>query len=171
MLAKQVLVALAALGPVSAAVLPRQEESPITSGSGYEYGGNFQIASFTASRPQYSIMTTYSLEMTDVANTASPANITTTCRYDANTQPGIVGFQTQYCEDQSVKWSLVNNGTGFILTLAHNWGLTVDPTYLNITDTALAFFPDSDVKTNDTTQSAFLEAPQAFTMPYSRYSS
>lgn len=71
----------------------------------------------------------------------------------------------------------MGNGTGYNLEIKHNWRETVQHAIVtafdNVTDTAAAFFPSSDVQNNpnaDPAESApYLNAPASFDLEFYRY--
>ncbi|KUJ11638.1 uncharacterized protein LY89DRAFT_688827 [Mollisia scopiformis] len=176
MYTKQVIVALAAFTAASAAVLPRQVVTPEPAQGAPS--GTYSITSFQVDQLPGSLYTTYTLQVTDPSNpSTAPDNTSTTCSTEASTLPAIAGFQDLSCDDPSVKWSFVANSTGYNLEIKHNWGEQVQHAifvaYDNVTDTATAFFPSSDVKNNPNAepgQSApYLDAPASFDLEYYRY--
>lgn len=174
--AKQVFAALTAITMASAAVLPRQVVTPEPAHGAAN--GIWQITEFQVDQAPGSIYTTYTLHITEPVNPSTkPDNVSTTCTTQASTLPAIAGFKDLSCDDPSVKWSFLANETGYNLELSHNWGVEVQhaivTAYDNVTDSAAAFFPKSDVKNNPNAapgQSApYLDAPTSFDLEYYRY--
>ncbi|KAG0645402.1 hypothetical protein D0Z07_8970 [Hyphodiscus hymeniophilus] len=177
MYATHLMTALVALSTASAVVLPRQviDPEPLP----YSPSGSFNITSFSvANPPGGSLYTYYTLNVTDPAGpTPLPSNISTICHTTTDTTPAISGFANLTCDDPSVKWSLTNNGTGYLLEIKHNWGIEVQhaivKAYDNITDTARAYFPNCDVKNSPTAPEGktalYLDAPSSFNLQYDRY--
>jgi hypothetical protein len=173
---KQLLTALATTTSASAAVLARQVVTPEPAHGALT--GIYQITEFQVDQLPGSLYTTYTLYVTDPSNPSTkPDNISTTCTTQASTLPAIAGFQDLTCDDPSVKWSFLANETGYNLEIKHNWGIEVQhaivTAYDNVTDSAAAFFPNSDVKNNPNVepgQSApYLDAPASFNLEYYRY--
>ena len=175
MYSKAIFAALAVMSTASAGVLPRQVVDPEPAANP---AGTFAISSFSVDNPPGSLYAYYTLNVTDPSDpTAPPANISTICSTSTSTIPIISGFTNLTCNDPSVKWSFTNNGTGYELEIKHNWGVTVQhaivTAYDNVTDTAIAFFPDCDVKNNPAApeglDAPYLDAPGSFDLEYSRY--
>lgn len=174
--ARKLIAALAAIKSTSAAVLPRQVVTPEPAQGASS--GTFSITQFEVDQAPGSIYTTYTLHVTDPTNpSVKPDNVSTICTTQASTLPAISGFQNLACNDPSVKWSFLVNGTGYNLEIKHNWGTEVQhaivTAYDNVTDSAAAFFPKSDVKNNPNAepgQSApYLDAPASFDLEFYRY--
>jgi hypothetical protein len=162
--AKAIISILGFLGASTAVVLPRQEEyNDDSRGSG---AGVFDVSDFGVSQIHNSPDTvTYSFYIKET-NQAPVGFNTTQCAATTSTG-GISDVQSTNCQNDDVSFSFKNNGTGYVLTLAHVYS---SPYYTQ--DRGDAFFPNSDSKTrtNEETQQqgAFLDAPEGFTITYYR---
>lgn len=172
----RLLSALTAATAVTAAVLPRQIISPLPSHG--SPSGNYNITNFQVDNPSGSISTLYTLQFTDLNAVTLPSNVSATCTTSIDTIPAIIGFFGNLtCSDPSVTWSFVEGADDFTLTLKHNWGETVQhaivTAYDNVTDTAMASFPKSDVMSRPDVVPGqtqyYLDAPPAFSLEYYRY--
>jgi hypothetical protein len=162
MFSKQVITALLALGSATAAVLPRQSNA-----------GSFYFSSFSIAAQSNSPNAVYSFAVAD--NSATASNFTTTCFATTPTSPGLGNVPTTLCADNSVSFEFGNNGTGYILTIEHQWVESVQHAIVlaadDISDTGAAFFPNSYLIDGATSGpfEAKIDSTPSFSIPFTRY--
>jgi len=165
MLSTTLLSLLPIFGFASAATIPRQITGALDPNATYQ--GGFRITNFLVQLiPDFGI-SSYQFDLADASQ--GDSNLFTHCNARTLTTPVETVLYNEPCADPSVAFSLLNNGTGYVITFAHNWSLAVGGA--DLTDSGIGYVPGLNLVEDDTDcyTAQKLDLPNSFNVPYSRY--